>query len=157
MPAGRLFTAAMNDTDTTEGGYYNSKMHQEIMPKIATGIKTIIGDSHLITYRDILTNSNDTTFNNWNWYDITCRLCSEIDVYGSIVHGNNHDIGLNNVQLPIFKLYAKFGQGDDRQWAWLSTIASTTIFTYFGGDGAPGIWANPTNSNGSVRPRFLIG
>ena len=158
MPASRLFTAAMNDTNTTEGGYYNSKMHQEIMPKIATGIKTIIGDSHLITYRDILTNEETNSVStNWDWYDTTCRLCSEMDIHGSNIWGNGYDAGLANRQLPIFKLYFKFYQGEDRSSIWLSSVASNGTFCYCRVNGACGHWFYPSDSRGGVRPRFLIG
>ena len=158
MPAGRLFTAAMNDTDTTEGGYAGSKMHQEIMPKIATGIKTIIGDSHLITYRDLLVN---TIVNNkshsWEWYDTTCRICSEIDVFGITAWGNGYDVGLGNHQLPIFKLYPNFYQGENKYWMWLSSVAGATFFSaYSGGDGCI-FWCGASDSTGGVCPRFLIG
>lgn len=158
MPSGRLFTAAMNATGTTEGGYYNTVMHKTIMPKIAAGIKAVIGDSHLITYRDILTNkTNNGASSDWNWYDTTCRICSEVDVYGSAVWGNGYDVGLANRQLPIFRLYTRFYQGEDRYWMWLSTVSSAAYFAACGDDGYSDGWLIASASAGGVRPRFLIG
>ena len=157
MPSGRLFTATMNDTDTTEGGYYNSKMHQEIMPKITTGLINIISN-HLITYRDLLTTAtNNGASSNWTWNDTTCRICSEVDIYAYSVWGNGYDIGLSNRQLPIFRLYSRFYQGEDRYWMWLSTIAGAAGFSICGGDGGSGTCHVASNSGGGVRPRFLIG
>lgn len=158
MPSGRLFTAAMNATNTTEGGYYGTVMHQTIMPKIATGIKAVIGDSHLITYRDLLTKSvSNGASNDWGWYDTTCRVCSEVDVYGSAVWGNGYDVGLGNRQLPIFRLYQRFYQGEDRYWMWLSTVAGAAFFAGCHGRGFSTAWTSASFSDGGVRPRFLIG
>ena len=158
MPSGRLFTAAMNATNTTEGGYYNTVMHQTIMPKIAAGIKAVIGDSHLITYRDLLTKTtNNGASSDWAWYDTTCRVCSEVDVYGSAVWGNGYDVGLGNRQLPIFRLYTRFYQGEDRWWMWLSTVTSATHFAACNYLGDSAGWAGASASGGGVRPRFLIG
>ena len=157
MPASRLFTAAMNDTDTTKGGYYHSKMHTVIMPKIAAGLTTILGE-HLITYRDLLTTAtNNGESSNWDWNDTTCRICSEIDIWGSSVWGNGYDISIGNRQLPIFRLYTRFYQGEDRCWMWLSTVASSTGFAGCGHFGNSSNWIVASDPTGGVRPRFLIG
>lgn len=158
MPSNRLFSASMNATDTTNGGYYNSVMHKTIMPKIANGIKSVIGSDHLITYKDLL---SDTTTNGkssgWNWYDTTCRLCSEVDVYGFTMLGNVYDIGLGNRQLPIFKLYPKFYQSDDKYWMWLSTVTDDSGFASCASTGFSDFQYKSSNNIGGVRPRFLIG
>lgn len=158
MPASILFTASMNDTDTTEGGYYNSKMHTTIMPKIATGIKTIIGEDHLIIYKDLLTNSiTDGKSNGWSWYDTICRLCNDVDIYGSNIMGNFTDIGISNRQLPIFKLYQKFIRCDNGRLVWLSSIFDNKQFGIYHISGDINAYLASNNTEVGVRPRFLIG
>lgn len=154
MPASILFTATMNDTNTTEGGYYNSKMHQTIMPLIDAGIKTVIGD-HLLTYEDILTDQTDSNgkSSHWDHYSIKSRLCSEIDVCGSMIWGNGFDSGMANKQLPIFKLKPEFYYGEILHWMWLVSVYNATDFV---GCSMNLGWNNATYSNGGVRPRFLI-
>ena len=144
MPAGNLFIAPMNATDISTGGYYNSNMHKVIMPKIATGIQNVIGSDHLITYQDLLSTAiSDGKPSAWAWYDTICRLCSELEVSGSVR------------QLPIFRLYPKFCQGDDSSQWWLASIPTSTGFHDCDSNGFIS-WAAASTSKG-VRPRFLIG
>ena len=56
IPKTNLTTSKMNDTNDTTGGYYNSYMHQSVIPTIDTNLATILGN-HLLARRALLSNA----------------------------------------------------------------------------------------------------
>lgn len=162
----------MNDTTTTTGGYYNSQMHQTILPAYATALKNAIGSAHVLTHRELLSNSVNTSLasmagagwtgatNGWGWYDCDLCLLSEVQVYGSTVFSSSFfDVGNRCRQLPYFQLQdsvvAMYGRGTSSRadW-WLSAVASSSAFatvTSYGDAGS----ANASYTWLLVRPLFL--
>ena len=51
-------TAKMNDTNTSEGGYFSSKMHQETLPIYFAALQTVL-NNHILTYRRLLSTAMD--------------------------------------------------------------------------------------------------
>ena len=162
MPETVLFTESINASDvtTTEGGYYNSNMQQIVLPKVATGIKAIIGE-HLISHSDVFsTKAVDGKASEWDWKPSNIRLCSEMDVFGSIGFGNPFDMGASNKQLPIFRLNPSFMTDMNNKyttWMMLSTIAFNNAYSACCPNGSFGyVNSNDTSEKSGIRPRFLI-
>ena len=165
-------TAQMNATNTTEGGYFSSKMHQEVLPIYAAALATAFSN-HLLTHRSLLSTSMNADLdsmsgngwkgasNGWEWKDTQLRLMSEIQVYGSNVFSSSfYDIGEANTQFNLFRhnpaaKIAGLGNNGSRYWYWLSAVASATCFADVGGYGVSN--GNYASGAGAVRPYFLIG
>ena len=173
IPAKPLMNLGMNETDTTEGGYINSKMATEILPGLITSDGTIgkAFGTHLIEYRNLLTNQVNKEATNqsggrwlgasdeWGWYSRKIDLMSEVNVYGTTVWSSSgYDTGIDNHQYAIFQLKPEFinSYGNKRFHYWLKNVSSATGFALAGNDGGSGTNWNASNAFG-VRPRFLIG
>ena len=165
IPQTYLFTAPMNDTNTTEGGYAGSKMHTTTLPALANVLKTALS-SHLLNRRVLLSTSMSTTIgsaaganwtgasNNWAWTDAYCTLLSEIQVYGAPVFSSSfYDTGEACNQLPIFNFanHVQFG----RAHFWLRAVASSTTFAVADGNG--GAYGHVASNSSGVRPLICIG
>ena len=172
IPDSYLTTAAMNSTNTTEGGYYNSKMKQSTLPSVLnTYVKPAFG-SHVLTYNTLLTNSlNENTLSNagagfqgssngWGWYESQIDLMSEKNVYGADVASSSlFDTGIDNRQYAIFQLKPELintnGKGARFSY-WLKSVSGTTGFAAVAYNGHSD-FAFASYSGYVVRPRFLIG
>ena len=168
IPANNLTSAAMNSTNTAEGGYYNSQMKQSTLPSVFNTYVKPAFRSHVLTYTTLLTNVVDSTrissaygkatgaSSNWSWYESQIDLMSEKNVYGSDVFSSSsgYDTGIDNKQYMIFQLKPELvvtnGNGSRINF-WLRNVSTSHGFTL----------ASPNDFNASisygVRPRFLIG
>ena len=171
-------TAAMNPTNTTDGGFVGSNMWTTILPVYKDALQSALGN-HILMHRTLLTNTIGADLNsnagagfkgassNWAWTDTYLSLLSEIQVYGSNVFSSSfYDTGCDNLQLPLFALdpTAKVcgkntttdGNGDGgRQWYWLRNVASASYFAGVADHGDSG--CNHASSSRGVRPLFCIG
>lgn len=165
IPKTNLITSKMNDTNDTTGGYYNSYMHQTVIPAIDTKLATILG-SHLLSRRALLSNTMNKDLascagsgwmgcaTEWSWYTVKSCLMSEVAVYGSTVFSSSfRDVGEDCERLPIFHFK---GHSYTRRWFWLRAVASSADFA--GADGH-GNAANDaaSSSGGGVRPLICVG
>ena len=162
VPDTQLYTANMNDTDTTEGAYVNSKMRTENLEQAKTTIKNTFGASHVLSHRLYLSNATaNGRASAGGWYDADVEIMTEHMVYGNGVFSpvsdgssipNNYRV--EKSQLPLFVFRPDLIS--DRQWYWLRDVISSAVFAYVdGGGGAAGF---PGASRaGGVRPYFLIG
>ena len=177
VPDNALCTAAMNSTNTTgksaneantsdKQAYLGSDMHNITIADVDAKLTAIFG-GHLLTHRELLTNSIDANqtsgghtawkgaSNNREWVDAKCVLMSEIEVYGSNVWSSSaYDTGLTRGQIPLFKVEPRF-ISQAREWYWLRDVASSTYFCFAGSCGDSG--CTGASYVGSVRPRFLLG
>lgn len=165
IPKTNLTTSKMNDTNDTTGAYYNSYMHQSVIPTIDTNLATILGN-HLLARRALLSNAMNKDLTSgagagWmgsttgaNWYTVKSCLMSEVAVYGSKVFSSSfHDIGEDCERLPIFQFK---GHSYTRQWFWLRAVASASYFAGANGNGyADG--GNASSADGGVRPIICVG
>ncbi len=173
IPAKLLISAKMNETNTTEGGYANSKMATETLTGLVAADGTIgkVFGSHIIEYRNLLTNRVNTEAINqsggrwagasddWGWYTRKINLMSEANVFGIAAWSiSGYDIGIDNRQYAIFQLKPEYVNSykKSRFNYWVKSVSVAARFVYLGGwgDSSHG-W--PANPESGVRPRFLIG
>ena len=155
-------THYMNDTDTTAGGFANTKLYNTYMPSIQKRLEADFG-SHLLSFREVVSTHVDSSGapDQGEWRDAKVGIPNEVMVYGSIQNGNNkngswYNIGDDNVQLPLFRL--DFDELTNHRDAvfWLRDVRSATGFAgadiigYYGWYGASNPWYG-------VRAFFLIG
>lgn len=167
VPQAPIFSANMNATNTTEGGYKGSRMYTETIPACATGIVNAFGSDHILTFRDHLTRdlntsavpSGITVFTgapNWNgaWYSQQCNLLSEAMVYdGPHCASSALDNIMATRQMSAFRLSERL-INYNRQWWWLRDVVSSANFAHVNGSGA----ANAYNASRvfGVRPFALL-
>ena len=146
IPRTRLKTTSyMNPTNTTVGAYYNSEMHQTILPCYAAAFSAAL-EGHVRTYRDILTTAMTAATpsmagNGLNgasttraWQDTNIRLMNEVMVYGCHPWSSSgNDIGCDNRQLGVFRFISPIQY--ERATFWLSSVVSSAYFAVVYGTG----------------------
>jgi len=165
VPDKHLTTEVMNDTDTTAGGYVESKMYKETLPSILnTYISPIFGD-HIIEHRSTLTGGiNETGYNRqgtsggcsnkWVWSSKKLDLMSEIQVFGTITWSSSgYEGGSEVVQFPLFRLAPEFIGCREKDY-WLKDITDATGYSFVTYAGTSN--ARTATSNLGIRPYFFI-
>ena len=169
MPETRLGTQAMNATNITTGGYVGSVMWTTHIPKVVTGIEAAFGADHVLSHRELLSNTVDTTIkscghngwtgaaSNWAWTDVKVNLANEPMVFGiRDVSSSFYDVGECASQLAAFRLNTGL-KCSARQWWWLRAVAYSTDFADASGHGhANCTSASCSLEDGGVRPYFLL-
>lgn len=160
MPDNKLYTAQMNRTNITNGGYVGSLMYTTNLETAKTTIANAFGDM-VLTHHEYLTNAVTNGYASASaWYVSTVELPNEIMMYGNYVHtptGNGSVIPtrhtINKSQLALFKLVPKFIH--NRDYFWLRDVVSAAHFAGV----ATGGTAHCSGAAGSsgVRPVFAIG
>lgn len=157
VPDVQLYTAQMNTSDTTTGGYYGSAMKTSNLATALSKVKEDFGADHILSHRMLLTNAVSSGLSSgWSWYDSQIDLMNEQMVYGSHAWGggsqNGYDTGIDKSQLALFA--ARPDLICNRQNWWLRDVLSATNFCRVDGHGSArswGAWASV-----GVRPAFLI-
>ena len=153
VPQAPIFNARMNATNTTEGGYKGSEMYKKIIPACATGIVNAFGADHILTFKDGISNSVDTTYASsgipqftgtpgwWGeWVSVQCNLMSEKMVYGApICSAGAIDNTMATRQMSAFRLSEK-AINYNRQRHWLRDVVSSADFAYVDGGGLAGTY-----------------
>ena len=167
VPQEPFFNANMNDTNSTEGGYKGSRMYKETIPACATGIVAAFGYDHILTFRDAISISVDTSHVSsglpqvmgtpgwWGaWVSVQCNLMSEKMVYGAPnCAAGAMDNTMATRQMSAFRLSEKL-INYNRQWWWLRDVVSSAHFAHvYGGGLASAYYAS--NVLG-VRPFALL-
>ena len=152
VPQQPIFSANMNATNTTEGGYMGSRMFRETIPACATGIVNAFGASHILTFRDWLISGmtanqissglpNMTGGAQWGaspWVSVQCDLMTEKMVLGAPVNSASAlDEWCATRQFSAFRLSEK-AINYNRQHYWLRNIVSSAHFAYVYGTGNAG-------------------
>lgn len=161
VPDTQLYTAAMNDTNTTDGAYVNSKMRTENLEQAKTTIKSTFGASHVLSHRLYLSNAAaNGRASGGGWYDADVEIMTEHMVYGNGVFSpvsdgssvpNNYRI--EKSQLPLFVFRPDLIS--NKQWYWLRDVISSAGFAHVGSYGSANY--HDASSVDGVRPYFLIG
>lgn len=159
IPDKALYSAAMNDTNTTAGGYVGSKMYTTNLAQAKTTISTAFGGM-LLTHREYLTNAVTAGAPSGGaWFDSTVELMNEPMVYGSHFFAPANDgvtvpirQTINNSQLSIFRLNPTMIK--NRETIWLRDVQSAGNFAVVGNTGYTA-FVSASNSLG-VRPDFAI-
>ena len=153
-------TAKMNDTGTTEGAYFGSKMYTENLAPIRETIAEDFGNL-VVYHRECFSNAVDPETHvpsNHIWVDSYADLLNEAMVYGAFVHsptvanGYNHDhITIDREQLALFRLNPNaFG----RMGVWLRDVITSSYFANVGNYSIAGY--NSANYTYNVRPAFAL-
>lgn len=174
VPETHFGMSKMNAENVTTGGYKGSYMVTTILPNINTQLETTNLAGHILTTKELISNTVTTTAwnklgaasgasTNWEWTDGAsghlamqkCVLMSEMEVYGGTVFSSSgFDTGNACMQFEAFR-NSKDAAMPYPIYFWLKDVASSTRFCLAGGfDGLA------TYSNASyvyyVRPRFII-
>ena len=165
VPDTTLYTARMNASNVTTGGYYNSEMRgganylvsgSSNLYSASETIKSAFGSSHILTHREILTNAvSSGNSSGWAWYDSSVELMSEIMVYGTLAWSNGgkgFEVGEDKSQLALFR-HDISKVTNHASW-WMRGVASTENFAYVHDRGHVNS-ASASISYG-VRPCFAI-
>ena len=157
VPDGGMYDAAMNDSNTTDGGYYGSKLRTSGLDTAKATISSAFGADHILTHRQLLSNAvSDGASSAWSWYDSQVDLMNEHMVYGAYAWGggaqNGYDTGIDKSQLPLFRARPDLIASEKSCWA--RDVASGTEYAYIGGGGNAG--ATTASASLGVRPAFSI-
>lgn len=134
-------------------GYLGSDLWNDKLPDLNNKLSEIIG-SHLLTYKELLTNSIDTNTgcsNGAEWVDCKLNIMSEIEVFGTgIYQSSGYDAGISR-QLPLFVIEPKYIASNN--WYYLRDVANSSNYcTVYKGIPRPASYTTHY-----VRPRFLLG
>ena len=153
MPADNLFAEKMNQTKTNSTGYFGSYINQTVMPKIAAGLTTVLGE-HLLTYRDNMSTNISAT---GTWTDVTVSLCASEEIFGVQTGYQSISALTGDKKLNIFRGDNTF-KNINSKW-WLSTIYTGCGcgMVYVDEKGALGPSHIDATGSYGIRPRFLIG
>lgn len=145
VPRNGMYTAKMNDTNITTGGYVGSDMYKNGLARAKTTISNAFGSAHILKHRQHLVNAvTNGAPAGTDWYDSTVELMNENMVYGGrqlspmpngatdpLITCRNYTI--DKSQLPLFRLAPWLIC--NRQWYWLRDIISATGFAVAGTGG----------------------
>ena len=153
IPHATLYTANMNDTNTTEGAYLGSKMYTDNLNNAKATIGSAFGNM-LLSHRSYLENVvTDEAATGGAWVDSTVDLMSEIMVYGTKIRSRSVDTVSDKTQLAIFRLSPT--ALNSRTTYWLRDVVSATHVAYVSYNGRAS--ANNASSSSGVRPAFPVG
>lgn len=155
-------THFMNDTDTTAGGFANTKLYKTLMPSIQKKLESDFG-SHLLKFREVVSThvNNSGEPDQAEWRDEKVGIPNEVMIYGTTLNGNSqnsawYNIGDDNTQLPLFHLnHEEISNHRDASF-WLRDISSATKFCFASNFGDTNK-ANPTYKAPGIRAFFLVG
>lgn len=158
VPDAPLYSAQMNTTDVTTGGYTGSAMYTSNLAQAKTMAQNAFGAGHILSHRELLTNAvSNGSSSGWAWFDSTVDLMSEHMVYGSRAWGGGahigYDVGAEKSQLAGFRLRHDL-EHSRAGWYWLRDVYSAARFCGVASHGD----ANDPGASGSngVRPAFPI-
>lgn len=162
VPDTRLYNSVMNDTQTSVGGYLNSKMCQEGLNEAKTIINTAFGENHVLKMDRYLSNVvTDDCVTGVVWsYGSSIDLMNEFHLYGCTIYYNMLGVTsqasnatIDHTQYPLFRfrrdLMSTTGYG-----YWLRDVVRNGYFSYISANGTATRQA--ANTTGGVRPSFAI-
>lgn len=133
VPDIAFYTHAMNDADTTTGGYTGSKMYTKGLTQARNKINTDFA-GHVVTLRKYLCNAvTNGEASAAAWTDVDIDLMNEIMVYGTITCGRsvagtlNRNVGTEKSQLALFQHQPDLINKREHV-IWLKDIVSATLF-----------------------------
>lgn len=159
IPDDPLYSAVMNSTSVTTGGYISSAMYGT---NLAEAKNTVTGafSSMVLSHREFLINEVTSGYPSaGSWYDSEVELPNEPMMYGCYINTPS-EVGaklhtISKVQLALFAVAPRYILASSQSACWLRDIASATAFACVNSTGAAHLM-NAANSAG-VRPVFAIG
>ena len=138
VPRNNLYTAGMNSSNITTGGYVGSEMYKTGLAQAKTTINNAFGSAHILNHRQYLVNAvTSGAPTGTDWYDSTVELMNENMVYGGrqfspMPNGATdpwntcRNYTIDKSQLPLFHLAPWLIC--NRQWYWLRDVVSAANF-----------------------------
>lgn len=163
MPDQSLYSAKMNETNITTGGYVGSQMYTANLANAKTLVNSAFGSANILNHREYLTNAVTNGYPSAGaWYDSTVELPNEIMMYGSLVFTPAGDgsfvpnrYTIDKTQLALMKMYPRF-INPGRYWYWLRDVVSSARFALVYDRGSANY--SLASSSYGVRPVFgLVG
>lgn len=159
VPDSSLYSAKMNDTNTTAGGYVGSQMYTTNLADAKTTIKTAFS-GHVLSHRIYLVNAvSNGRPSGGAWCDSEVDLMNEQMVYGGSIFSPTSDgsavpsnYRVEKSQLPLFRYRPDLIS--NRVWYWLRDVVSGADFANVDSTGFA-FYHAASFSNG-VRPAFCI-
>lgn len=159
VPDSSLTSAAMNSSNTTEGGYVGSEMYTTVLPGLLSTVQSAFG-SLLLTHREYLVNAvTDGHPFAGAWYDSTIDLMNEQMMYGCPIRqamNNGSTVAttttIGKSQLALYQLRPYFIK---THAGWLRDVVSASAFAYADSSGIAS--SNGASNSGNVRPAFAVG
>lgn len=146
VPRNNLYTAGMNSSNITTGGYVGSEMYKTGLAQAKTTINNAFGSAHILNHRQYLVNAvTSGAPTGTDWYDSTVELMNENMVYGGrqfspMPNGATdpwntcRNYTIDKSQLPLFHLAPWLIC--NRQWYWLRDVVSAAYFANVYSSGA---------------------
>lgn len=160
VPRNNLYTAGMNSSNITTGGYVGSEMYKTGLAQAKTTINNAFGSAHILNHRQYLVNAvTSGAPTGTDWYDSTVELMNENMVYGGrqfspMPNGATdpwntcRNYTIDKSQLPLFHLAPWLIC--NRQWYWLRDVVSAAFFAAVNSDGLAD--CGNASAAGGVRP-----
>ena len=162
VPDANMFTAPMNDTNTTVGGYVDSKMRTKYLARAEAIFKAFFGASYVLSYRDVLVNAvTDGKPTGGLWTDCKVELMDEGQAYGSLIFDSGNPDGVSipyrySVACKQFNLFRhRPDMISNRQWFWLRNVVSAARFAIVYSLGSC-FNRDASYAGGGVRPFALV-
>lgn len=157
IPDGYLYTANMNSTNTTAGGYVGSEMYTNNLENAKALVISAFGDDCILNHQEYLSNGVvDGRPSTGGWFSSTTELPSELMMYGTFVFTpNGNGVYVSSLytnsknQLALMSINPFF-INPKRQTQWLRDVVSPGSFACLTASGLIGM-TNST-SNYGVRP-----
>lgn len=158
-------TAQMNSSSTTVGSYFNSDMHQIVLPCYAKALKTVL-NNHLLAHRTMLPNAINASTPSmagagltgassaYAWETVELQLMNEVQVFGTTIWTSSaYDVGVDNEKLPVFNFINSvyFNRGA----FWLRSVVSFASFAICTAAGIANNGGAATTNY--VRPLIIFG
>lgn len=154
VPDISLYSAKMNESNTTAGGYVGSKMYTENLVNAKTIVGNAFGSTHILSHREYLTNGYPSGS---VWVDSMVELMNERMVYGNAIFtsvSNGSTISnlytIDKGQLPLF--HFEPSRITNRETWWLRDVVTDAAFACINENGFAD-YDNASCDHG-VRPVF---
>lgn len=155
----------MNFENTTDGGYYNSDLHQITLPCYSKSLKVAL-NNHVLSHSSYLSNAVNAqaasragasikgAASTSIWASTELQLMTEQQVYGTeALTTSPYDIGIDYGKLPVFNFINPVQY--DRHDFWLRTVGSSKWFAACFASGFAG--GKDAYGANYVRPMILFG
>lgn len=159
VPEKNLYSAQMNTSNTTTGGYVGSAMYTTNLAQAKTTIKAAFS-GHILTHREWLVNAvSNGKASGGGWFDSDIELMTEQMVYGACVFNPVSDgstvpanYRISKMQLPLFAFNPTMV--NTRQDYWLRDVITAASFANVHNSGLAHYYA--ASYSLGVRPAFCI-
>ena len=144
----------MNSSATTANGYAGASVMQSFLDTKASELRNVVG-SHLLQRSVLLSvESSGGRSSRWAWYNKYLTVLSEVQTTGTVIWGNQYDIGEGYEKLPIFNLLHPL-QLFGRNTIWFRNLVTASDFSRINSGGY--IAASAANENNATVAVFCLG